>query len=137
MKILINDKKKIFEIQKEFNDAFPYLQIQFFSAPHRPGGGSPKTKMLDSKKNLGDFRTKHNKGKITITAAMTVKELEQNFHEVFGLSIQVFRKSGKIWLETNVTDDWTLEEQNTEGESLSRPVRPPRISDLETDSDIY
>jgi hypothetical protein len=33
---------------------------------------------------------------------------------------QVYRKSGKIWLETTVTDSWTLEEQNKQGESLSK-----------------
>jgi hypothetical protein len=33
--------------------------------------------------------------------------------------VQVFRKSGKVWLETTVTDGWTLEEQNLQGEALS------------------
>jgi hypothetical protein len=32
----------------------------------------------------------------------------------------VFRKSGKTWLETSVTDDWTLKRQNEEGMELSR-----------------
>ena len=41
------------------------------------------------------------------------------FGEVYGLGVQVFRKSGNVWLETTVTDSWTLKEQNDQGESLS------------------
>ena len=50
---------------------------------------------------------------------MTVSDLEQKFAELFGLSVQVFRKSANVWLETTVTDGWTLEEQNRQGEALA------------------
>jgi hypothetical protein len=30
--------------------------------------------------------------------------------------MQLFRNSGKIWLETGATDSWSLEDQNKEGE---------------------
>jgi hypothetical protein len=36
------------------------------------------------------------------------------------LSVQVFRKSGKSWLETTFTDGWTLKKQNQEGIDLSQ-----------------
>jgi hypothetical protein len=49
---------------------------------------------------------------------MTVEELEKSFLVKFGLNVQVFRKSGKSWLETTITDKWTLEKQNTQGEEL-------------------
>ena len=51
---------------------------------------------------------------------MTVNELEQRFSDVYGLGVQVFRKSGNVWLETTVTDGWTLEQQNKQGESLDK-----------------
>ncbi len=50
---------------------------------------------------------------------MRVNELEQSFADTFGLGVRVFRKSGKSWLETTVTDGWTLEEQNNQGRDLS------------------
>jgi hypothetical protein len=34
--------------------------------------------------------------------------------------VQVFRQSGRVWLETTRTDDWTLAEQNKQGEELSK-----------------
>jgi hypothetical protein len=36
--------------------------------------------------------------------------------------VQVLRKSGKAWLEATITDGWTLEEQNIQGEDLSEIV---------------
>lgn len=123
MKITISDNRKIFTIQEEFNAMFPYLRLEFFSKPHKMGETSPKREMKSGNKTLGECRTLHNDGVITITPAMTVVELEQSFKKIFGLNIQVFRKSGKVWLETTVTDAWTLKEQNEQGEALSNVVR--------------
>lgn len=119
MKITINDRRKIFAIQEDFTKTFPYLKLEFFKKGHKPGGPSSKKTMNHNSKTLGECRTVHNKGIITITGTMTVNELEQRFGDVYGLGVQVFRKSGNMWLETTVTDGWTLEEQNRQGESLS------------------
>lgn len=120
MKITINDDRKIFAIQEEFNTTFPYLKLEFFSKPHTQGGGTAKKFMKPNSKTLGECRTIHNSGDITIIPSMTVAELEQHFADVYGLGAHVFRKSGKSWLETTVTDNWTLEEQNKQGEDLSK-----------------
>jgi hypothetical protein len=120
MKIAINDHRKIFAVQEEFNSVFPYLKLEFFAKPHRSGGESEKRFVRHNGKTLSECRTIHNKGKITITPNMTVTDLEQRFSDVYGLDVQIFRKSGKVWLETTVTDGWTLEEQNSQGESLSK-----------------
>jgi len=118
--IEVNDKRKIAILKEEFNQLFPYLKLEFFSKPHKTGEGSAKTFMQTDAKTLGECRALHKGGSIIITPQMSVAELEQNFNDVFGLSVQVFRKSGKIWLETTVTDSWTLEKQNIEGEALSQ-----------------
>lgn len=120
MKITINDHRKIFAIQEEFHEAFPYLKLEFFSKPHKAGGTASKKIIKHESKTLGECRTVHNKGKITITPNMTVADLEQNFSNVYGLGVQVLRESGKVWLEATVTDGWTLEEQNRQGEALSK-----------------
>jgi len=122
MKIQINDNRVIKEIQEEFNTHFPYLKIEFFSKPHKIGEGSSKKIIKNNDRTLNECRTIHKKGIITITAQMTVSDLEQKFNDIYGLSVQVFRKSGKLWLETTVTDGWTLEEQNVQGEALSSKV---------------
>ena len=119
MKITINDDRKITAIQEKFSELFPYLKIEFFSKPHKSGGGSAKKFMKNSSKTVGECRTIHKSGTITINPNMTVAELEDNLRDVFGLGAQVFRKSGRVWLQTTVTDGWTLKEQNAEGEALS------------------
>lgn len=116
----INDNRKIFAIKEEFNTVFPYLKLEFFSKPAKIAGISSIKLVKHNSTTLGECRTIHNVGSITITGQMTVADLEQNFSDVYGLGIQIFRKSGKVWLETTVTDGWTLEEQNRQGEALSR-----------------
>jgi hypothetical protein len=53
---------------------------------------------------------------------MTVSELEKSFTEIYGLYTQVFRKSGNIWLVTTITDNWTLNEQNQQGEIITKQL---------------
>lgn len=122
MKIQINDHRKIHAIQKEFSTMFPWLKIEFFSKPHKIKAGSPRTELVPSAKTLGECRTVHDSGTITITPGMTVADLEQSFRDVYGLAVQIFRKSGRTWLETTVTDTWTLEKQNEQGQLLSESV---------------
>ncbi|MBK8556702.1 MAG: hypothetical protein IPL65_13445 [Lewinellaceae bacterium] len=43
--------------------------------------------------------------------------------EQCGLHVQLFRKSGSLWLETSRTDQLTLAQQNAKGES-SEHIRP-------------
>ncbi len=118
MNMLIIDNKKIKTLQDEFNSVFPYLKIEFFSRSHQPGKGSPKSMIKSPDKTLAECRLLH-EGQMSITPSMTVTELEQEFEKIYGLHIQVFRKSGQVWLETSVTDGWTLDMQNKQGESLS------------------
>ena len=120
MKILINDRRKVFAIQESFTEHFPYLKLEFFAKPHKPGGGSAKKFIKHGSKTIAECRTIHNSGTITITPEMTVTDLEQRFGDVYGLGVQVFRKSGNVWLETTVTDGWTLKQQNDQGEALSK-----------------
>ena len=119
MKITINDERKISAIQKEFNDAFPYLKLEFFAKPHTKGGASSKKLIKSNSKTLGECRTIHKRGHVSIIPSMTVYELEQEFQDRYGLTLQVFRKSGRSWLETTATDGWMLSKQNSEGEALS------------------
>lgn len=119
MHITIYDQRQISTIQAEFNQAFPFLKLEFFSTAHIPGGSNTKTELYAHHKTLGECRKTHTTGDMVITPQMTVSELEQIFRNHYGLGVQVFRKSGKVWLETTVTDGWTLQEQNLQGKELS------------------
>lgn len=119
MKLLISDDRTLLDIQQEFSHSFPWLRLEFFSSPHRPGEASPKKQMLPDSISIGEARTVHGHGSVMIHPTMTVAELEQAFRDECGLSVQVFRKSGRVWLETTITDTWTLQEQNANGKVMS------------------
>ncbi len=119
MKIKIDNNSKISSIQEEFNAAFPFLRIEFFSEPSQPGGTSLVKVIKSQGRTLNECRTVHNKNSVSITPDLSVADLDQLFRNNYGLGVQVFRKSGKAWLETTVTEGWTLEEQNRQGEALS------------------
>ncbi len=119
MILIIDDTKKISTIQQEFNAMFPYLKLEFFKHAHAIHQGNPKKDMLNSSLTLKQFRSKHTKGKLEIKEDMKVSDLENSFQVLFGISAQVFRKSAGTWIETSVTDDWTLKQQNDEGKDLS------------------
>lgn len=53
MKITINDKLKIYAIQQEFCQVYPYLKLEFVAKPHKVGRGSEKKFIRDSSKNSG------------------------------------------------------------------------------------
>ncbi len=123
MKISISDSLTIKDIQDIFSQKYPYLKIEFFSKSHRIHAGSRKEFIISPETKIKDCRSQHHTGTLDIFPQTTVAELEMNFQEIFGLFIQVFRKSGDVWIETTVTDDWTLEKQNTEAESFFNDVQ--------------
>lgn len=112
MEVSIDKNKKISTIQHEFQKRFPYLKIEFYKVPHKPNEGSLKENMLDSDLTIGEVHKDDSSGIININGLMTVAELEAAFKDVYGLFVQVFRKSGTVWLQTIRTDNWTLAEQN-------------------------
>ena len=119
MELLIEDAKRLEEIKNEFSGRYPFLKLEFFHHRHSEGKGSPKSDMVEGDPTLGEIRRKHNEGGLTIAEHMPVGELETAFEEKYGIHIQVFRKSGDLWLETSTTDSWTLKEQNDTGADMA------------------
>ncbi len=118
MELQINDKITIKELQQQFSAVFPYLKLEFFDIPPT-FNGLPKSHMYANHKTLGSCRKKHNVGAIEIAPGMAVQKLEETLWNEFGLSTEVFRKSGNLWIETTLSDSWTLKRQNDEGRTFS------------------
>ncbi|MFM1932288.1 MAG: hypothetical protein RL226_1591 [Bacteroidota bacterium] len=94
-----------------FHAEFPRLSLRFFKNAHEKGQGSPLSDMIDDETELSHWI---DQGKeLDIDQSMTVDEVEKIFEQA-GMHVQVFRKSGKLWLETTRTDDWTLERISNE-----------------------
>jgi len=115
MEITINDAKTLQEIQQEFNQYFPNLKIEFFKKEHELKEGNQAKDVVDLQKKIGEVRKVHHSGGLSINGHKKVVSLEKEFEEKYGLNAQVFRRSGRVWLQTTATDEWTLAEQNQAG----------------------
>ena len=120
MEILIDDSVRIFEIQESFNTHFPSLKLEFFELdPTKKKNFTRSNLIRDINKTIGEIRHLHRTGSISINGHQKVSTLEKNFYRDFGVNVQVFRKSGRNWLRTTSTDDWTLKEQNQMSQDIS------------------
>lgn len=112
----ISDDKKLRDIKDAFNAKFPHLKIEFFSEEHNEGEATAYKAMYDDELLLKDIRKNHNSGELSIDGHQKTCTFEQNFHDHFGVNVQVFRRTGNIWLQTTKTDDWTLSQQESKGQ---------------------
>lgn len=113
--MIITDSKTTKEIQKEFNNKFPYLKIEFYKVIHKENEGSPDTVKWTTDEPIRRIRYNHNSGDMSINGHLKASTLEKKFEEKYGLHVQVFYKSGDIWLQTISIDDKTLSELNELG----------------------
>ena len=122
-RLVINDVLPLSSLKTEFNTFFPFLKIEFFKTPHKIGEGSAQNLLYNDTRMIKDCRVRQVNGFLDFTDMIPVSEFEERFLLEFGLSVQVFRKSGNVWLETSATDGWTLRQQNEEGRDLSTQIK--------------
>lgn len=113
MNLIVRGEKGIGVFQQEFHEEFPFLKIEFFQSKTSSKNKIPAGKTFEA------FKTNRHSESITITPSMTVAEIGHKFSVHYDLLALVYRQSGKVWLETTLTDNWTLQEQNDEGRALS------------------
>jgi len=119
-KLHISDNKQLKDIKNEFNAHFPHLKIEFYSGEHHQGEGSARKAMYDDNLLLKDIRKVHLEGDLSIDGHQKTATFEENFLNHFGVNVQVFRKSGRIWLQTILTDDLTLSAQEHKAEEYDK-----------------
>jgi len=106
------DGQTIGAIQKHFTEQYPFLKIDFFKELEL--NGIRVVKKLEPHYMLYRIKT----SQIDVSAGRTVAETKKDFREATGLVARVYRKSGEVWIETSLTDDWSLERQNSEGRQI-------------------
>lgn len=119
MHLQITPGRLISDIQKDFNKAFPFLKLEFFKKASLSNSDYSVGQLVPYNRKAGDNQLAITDGDIEIAEDMKVNELEKIFKDQFGLAVQVFRKSGNLWLETTMTDNWTLQQQNNHGKEIS------------------
>ena len=114
----IANERTLKDLQEDFQKAFPFLKIEFYKSGHKIGEDNNKEEALDLSLLVGDVRALNNYGLMTIDQDLKTGEFEKLFAQIYGLNVQVFRKSYGEWLQTWATDNWTLKEQNERSAKL-------------------
>ncbi len=122
MKLDCNDNIDIIALQKAFNKMFPYLSL-IVNKQIRTYNNKISLTERDIKMKLEICRSRQNKLSLEFHPEITVSDLMECFKKQFGLLVTIKRKSGKAWLNTTVTRNWTLREQNEQGKALSLPAK--------------
>ncbi|MDF2382500.1 hypothetical protein JMG10_13540 [Nostoc ellipsosporum NOK] len=118
MRLRFSRNNTIHDIQQAFSQEFPFLKLEFY--PHR--NKKRVNKHLLHGSSLAEAGMKKEEGIIEVNRNMTVAELEHLLTKELGLDAQVSRKSGQLWLETTMTDNWTLDKQDAHGREISQTV---------------
>ncbi len=117
MQLYIGKESRVRNIQTSFNAFYPFLKIDFLKDHGTDKQASTEKISPDARVKLVNKTGGQNK--INVDGQKTLAELKKEFKELTGLKAEIFRKSGNMWIETSLTDDWTLAQQNKEGELIS------------------
>ena len=119
MKLELSNNRTIGELQHDFNNQYPFLKLEFYRSASQT---IRKREHLPYSVSLR-FAGLKRQGYIDVNNDMTVGELERIFNEDFGLVAQVSRNSAGVWLETTMTDKWTLQKQNEYGKAIVKQTK--------------
>lgn len=128
MYLHIAHNRLISDVQKEFNEVFPFLKLEFYRVDEN-NSVPIKKRFLPGKYAILYARKSRQEGVLELDEHMTVFNLEKQFQLLFGLGVQVYRNSGNVWLETTMTDSWTLQKQNDHGREISLSAKQPMMNE--------
>ena len=111
MSMTVNPNTTVNELMCQFAEHFPFLRLALYE-----GVGSKKRAATEN-----DFALKTGEKSIEIKFESTtkVRDFIDYLENLLGWKVQILRSSGKLYIETSVTDQWTLDRQNQEGAELS------------------
>jgi len=116
----INKNMTTEQVKRKFHERYPMLKIEFYNKEHATFAISSNRNKITEEIPLSDLNPDIESGKLSLSENLRVSEFERLLENRFGLHIQVFRKSGNQWMQTSITDSWTLGKQEAKGESLEK-----------------
>lgn len=111
----IDSQTTLKDIQQTFSTQFPHLRLEFYNKPHGEGEATSNRAQLEPDQKVAALAKSGHPDQIDVAAEMTISHFESMVEKHFGLHVQVFRRSGNLWLQTTATDGWSLEQANRKG----------------------
>lgn len=106
------------KVREAFNRAYPYLKVEFGNIGNIPLSSSDGD-LSDTEEFVHDGARNVLEKDVQLSDHMKVSELETSLQQLFGTPVQVFRKSGNFWMETRMSKNWTLKQQNDHGKDIT------------------
>lgn len=120
--IVINRDSLVGDLQNEFSACYPFLKLEFIASNNTIK--SSRVEYLPPQ-----FAWKQLPGisnyKIDVSNIRTVAELSHQLQQLLPVSVEVSRKSGKVWNKITISNEWTLQSQNDAGEFISSQMKGP------------
>ena len=133
MHIDINDNTTLGSIGRTFADFYPNLKIEFFKNPHQKYEPSPLADMYhEPDTTIGDIRETHISSLLEIQPWYKIGQVEKEFLQRFGLSVQIFFREKDKWRQTTGMDDLTLKYLNILSRNSSDEIV---LSELDPESE--
>jgi hypothetical protein len=123
MLIHVHDNLQVRDLKYRFEKCFQSLKIEFYSkAPNKPSGYSEPP--IDDLQRIGDIRQKHEEGDLVIKSWYSVQQVEDDFRQIFGLHIEIFRKENNRWMSASKTSQYNLRQQSEMSQHSESLVAP-------------
>jgi hypothetical protein len=110
---------RVEDIARQFSLYYPYLKLELYKKRFEMEQALKRKDESESNGNSPLLKEFIEDCAINISSNRTVAEV-QNECACLGLNAHVLRKAGSMWIETSLTDDWTLQHQNYEGEQICK-----------------
>jgi hypothetical protein len=104
MEIVIDKELTVRQLAQIFSKKYPFLKIDVYNR-----GEEVSNDCFHTLHQISNMKDPQN---FTILPEMSIGQIEQLFWDELGLQIAILRRVGHSWVNTPLTNDWTLERQN-------------------------
>jgi hypothetical protein len=112
MLLKIERNMTIDQVNHNLHTKFPYLKLVFFKQANNNEEDNSENRITALYTPLIDIYPNLRNALINLNGNLQVRNLETKINEITGARVQVFRRSGNVWLETLTTDNKTLADLN-------------------------
>jgi hypothetical protein len=130
MELSLAPNMTIAYLNEAFRFFYPNLKLVFFQKTFSDSQKlAENVRIIDESFYLKDLSLKKVRGIIQIDDDESTGNFEADLEENFGLHVEVFRRSGDLWLLTTLSDAHSLAEQeiNAENSLVNQYVEPEFI----------
>jgi hypothetical protein len=121
MLLEVDDTKKISDLQEKFTLCFPSLKLEVCREKHGWGEICAESQYLTANISIASIRKVHEPGTIEIKSWSKVGEVEKEFYQKFGISIQICYRFGERWIQSGKSDNLTID--SLQKRSFVSPIR--------------